>query len=124
LTVHTPLQVEILKMLAEAGEENLATIFNTVLVSTADGAPAMIAADVDGALDDLLDHGLIELAQWDGEWISLPDNDSRALRPFHRSLIWVPDSGSWAWDEARFGRRRVAAVLSPAGRQRAMKLSR
>ena len=112
-----PLQVEILRILLEAGEENLPTILNTLLVQHPATAPEMLLADVADALERIERQSYAQLARYDDSWIALTPEERQLLPPLTKSVVWHPATGRWRWNSDVAGRERPTVVLTEEGRE-------
>ncbi len=92
-----PLQLEILHMLLEAGEENLPTILNTLLVRRPDTAPEVLLADVSDALEAIERQSYAELARYEDGWVTLTPEERQLVLPLAKSVEWHPAAGRWRW---------------------------
>lgn len=116
----TTLQLYILKMLAEAGEENIPTIVNTVLNEALISDKANLIQEVNLALETLLNCKLIYYAYYQKEaaspWKILSDNEVQELSPIYNCLNWNEEGGFWSWRQDKCGKERVLVLISDVAR--------
>jgi hypothetical protein len=117
----SPLQLQILRLLEEAGEENIPTIANTIRAEAAPDAGPDVLGQIDAALRALHEADLVGFAYYRGDhdpaWQPLTDARLRVVFPIHRCLEWHGASGGWRWREDRCGRERVIVTLEDQGKR-------
>ena len=112
-----PLENEIMRILLEAGEENLPTVMNTLREGHTDAPPETLLAEAEASLQALERQGYIELCWYREGWVPLTTEERRKILPLVQSLVWNSATGHWQWNEAELGRERPLAVLTDAGQR-------
>ncbi|BAZ11857.1 hypothetical protein NIES4071_36830 [Calothrix sp. NIES-4071] len=116
-----PLQIHILRLLSEAGEENIPTIVNTILVESTAGSLENLLDQVNEALQELYWRKLIVYAYYSNDvqyrWKILTSKEIQPFLPINNCLSWNQENRSWQWKEKEFGQERVYVLLQEEGRR-------
>lgn len=119
------LETEILRVLLEAGEENLPTVLNTVLVQHHAEPPEILLPRVEEALDSLEKKAFTELTWYkDGCWVPLTAEERTKVLPVANSVFWNAATKRWNWNETKLGPERPIVILTEKGEQYIRKLLR
>lgn len=117
----TALQWYILRLLSEAGEENIPTMVNTLQAEAVIADKAKLLSEVNSALEGLLKLRLISYAYYQEEpvpdWRILSDNEVQKFSPISNCLGWNEADGFWSWREERFGKERVLVIISEQAKE-------
>jgi hypothetical protein len=111
------LKLEILHMLLEAGEENLPTIFNTLLVQHPSEPPDTLLVNVWERLKSLENKGYIEFVRHRNGWVPLTPEERELVLPPANSLVWDSAVGRWRWREEQLGLEPLTVILTDDGAQ-------
>jgi len=95
--VERSLELEILHILLEAGEENLPTILNALLVRHPDTAPEVLLVDVSDALQAIERQSFAQYARYEDGWVALTPEERQLVLPLVKSVVWQPAAGRWRW---------------------------
>jgi hypothetical protein len=114
MAIGTHVERRVLALLEEAGEEDIATLVNTVINSR--GLVSEIQV-IRSALNSLLMRGLIEIARSRDEttrqWIAVSREQAvELLQQLTTNLNWSDDEQIWKWQH---GLPRAETVLTSAG---------
>ena len=113
----SPLEIEILHILLEAGEENLPTVLNTVLVQHLAEPREALLARVEKALESLERQSYTELNWYKDGWVPLTAEQRRKVLPLANSVEWNTDAKRWHWKEEELGPERPIVTLTDKGEQ-------
>ena len=113
--MESSLKLEILRLLLEAGEENLPTILNTVLVQHSSEPPDVLLASVGEALEAIEKQSYTELAWYKDGWIALIPEERQLVLPLANSVAWDPATNQWRWKEEELGPERPIVILTSKG---------
>jgi hypothetical protein len=111
------LKLKILRMLLEAGEENLPTILNTLLVQHPSEPPDTLLARVWERLKSMEKKSYIEFAWYRDGWVPLTPEERGLLLPPANSLVWDSATSRWCWREGRLGPEPPIVILTDDGAQ-------
>ena len=116
----TQLQNHVLKILLEAGEENLPTVLNTVAVQVGGRQGDRFLNQIILAIQDLEEEGMVSFARYfndrEPSWVRLSREEMQQNFGPEQCLKWNDLAGIWEWKEADCGVERVYLLLEQAGR--------
>ncbi len=110
-------EVNVLSVLSEAAEEELATLANTVLGSAEERGDPQVLQVLNASLDRLRQRQLIGYAYYKDGWQDLSDDQLAPFVPIRRCLAWDDAGARWRWNAAECGQERLIVVLLEKGRR-------
>ena len=116
--METPTQREVLEQLAEAGDENLPTLLNTILLQHPAASPPELLEQVAAAVESLERREYAVFSWYRGGWQRLTPAERAALSPLAGCVVWDATDGDWDWDSARLGDEWPVLTITGAGRRR------
>jgi hypothetical protein len=116
-----PVELEILRVLLEAGEENLPTLLNSVRAAD---APDALLARVDRALDTLERQGCVAFYWYASGWVALAAAERGLVLPLADNVVFDPASGGWRAAREQPDREGPIVVLTGRGEARARRTLR
>ena len=106
-----------LRMLAEAGEEDLTTVVNTLLRSATNPSDPRHLLVLAASLENLRAQQLIGYALYARDWSDLIGDEAAEYLPVHHCLVWNDSLSEWLWNEDDCGKDRLIVVLQQKGRE-------
>lgn len=121
-----PVELDILRVLLEAGEENLATLLNTLTAPAGeDGADGRVSlARVDRALDALERQGYVAFYWYASGWEALSPAERDLVLPLAGNVVLDPTSGGWRAVREQPDREGPIVVLTDRGEAHARRALR
>lgn len=107
---------DVLWLLAEAGEESVGTIVNTLRASRPEADPVHLFGALGSALSELVRLGLIDLCFEAGSRLEpVPADSVPGLLRLADNMVWNDESDCYAWDGSAWNGRRLVVLLSEDG---------
>jgi DNA-binding PadR family transcriptional regulator len=108
---------QILRLLLEAGEENVPTILNTLLVQHVSEPPEIFLQTIGAILKSAEEDGYVQFTWYRDGWVPLTPKERHMVLPPLDSVAWDPAAKRWRWKEEELGPERPIVILTDKGEQ-------
>jgi hypothetical protein len=109
------IELEIIQLLTEAEEENLPTVFNTILVGRSEESPPRLLSELITAVEALERQGYVRLSSYRDGWVEWGPLQRDHRFPLESGLFWDASLQRWRWDEAKCGYEAPIVTLTARG---------
>jgi hypothetical protein len=114
------IQLKILTLLFEAGEENIPTLANMIWSESDDIDKDTFLTWLNAAIEGMNTLGFVSLAIYrekeKASWQELSDSEFARFFPIHRCLEWNSNLNYWQWRELDCGNERVTVLIEESGK--------
>jgi hypothetical protein len=117
MTIATPTEREVLDLLAEAGEENLPTLLNTLRRRRPAEPPPQQLERVLAAVVALEERSCVVFSWYRDGWQDLTPAERACLSPLAACVTWNATDGDWDWNSAHGGDEWPILTITDAGRR-------